>query len=146
MFIVLSPKLSASLTKKWTSVICFNKYSCAACFQMEEKTFPKVGGSNFFIYCTSFQATVMFNMGGNLRIGLFGVKILIFNFLKIGLANDFDSFCVYLWVNPTKWPHKPFPWSFKINLCHVLERCAQLSLTLSTKSDKFCSKLSSLKQ
>ena len=80
--------------------------------------------SNFFIYCISFQASVMFNMGGNLRIGLFGVKILIFNFLKISLANDFDSFCMYLWVNPTKWPHKPFPWSFKINLCHVLERCA----------------------
>ena len=91
----MSRKLNASLTKKWTSVICFNKYSCAGCFQMEKKTFLKAG-SNFFIYCTSFQATVMLNMGGNLRVGLFGVKILIFNFLKIGLANDFDSFGVHL--------------------------------------------------
>ena len=60
----------------------------------------------------------------NLVNGLFGVKIIIFNFLKIGQANDFDSFCMHLWVNPTTWTHIRFPWSIKINLCHVLERCA----------------------
>ena len=89
----------------------------------ERKTISQGGGSNYFhLYFLLSYCDVWYG-GTNLVNWLFGVKILNFNFLKIGLTNDFDSFCMHLWVNPTTWTHIRFPWSIKINLCHVLERC-----------------------
>ena len=89
----------------------------------EKKTISQGGGSNYFhLYFLLSYCDVWYG-GTNLVNGPFRVKISNFNFLKIGLTNDFDSFCMHLWVNPTTLTHIRFPWSNKINLCHVLERC-----------------------
>ena len=123
MYIILLCKLSQSLTQKKDLCDLFWYIFMLNLVSSKRKTIFQDGWIHSFSYILPSRPLWCLISEQNLVNGLFGVKIIVINFLKIGLANDFDSFCMHLWVNPTKWTHKRFPWSIRINLCHVLERC-----------------------